>query len=201
MTESEQPSVPTQPDQPQPEQAQQQVPPYPYGAYPGGYPPPGQPYGGYPGYPPGAYPPGPPAPGYPVPGYPVPPPPRPANGLGIGALIVGVVALLFVWTVLGGILAGLVAVVLGVLGYRRVRRGQADNGPLAIAGTVLGVLAVVGGLVFAAVWVGVLREAGVGDLVSCLREAGNDTAAQQECRQRFTDRVEHEFGVTPTPRR
>jgi hypothetical protein len=121
-------------------------------AAPGGYyPPPGYPPPGYPpqqGYPSGVYPgPYPPPPGA---GYPPPPPQpyadygaRPAaprNGLGIGALIAGVLSIPAAFTVFGGFILAVVAVVLGVLGHRRARTGEANNGGVAIAGIVLGVL-------------------------------------------------------------
>ena len=93
-----------------------------YGAYPGGYPPPPPPpYGGYPGYP-----------GYS--GYPGPPQSEPKNGLGLAALILAIIGLLLCWSVAGGIVLGVVAVILGFLGRGRVKRGEADNGGVAIAG-------------------------------------------------------------------
>ncbi len=46
-------------------------------------------------------------------GYP-PPPPR--NGVGIAALVLGIVAFLSSWTVIGGILFGLLAIILGSSG-------------------------------------------------------------------------------------
>lgn len=190
MTDPEKPSVPEQPQQPRqdpqqpPPQQHQQYDPYSYGAYPGSYPPPPpQPYAGYPGYP----------------GY--PPPSAPKNGLGIAALVIAVVALLFVWTVFGGVIGGIVAVILGIIGWNRAKRGEATNGGLAIAGTVLGALAVVIGLAFIAIWVGFFSSIGGGDYLSCIQEAGNDPDAQQECEERFRERLEDEFNVslTPTP--
>src|SRR5690606_40465670 len=102
MTEPDKPSVPEQPQ------------PNPYGQPPGGYPvpPPPPPYGGYPGHPAA--------------------PTAPQNGLGIAALVVAIVALLFFWSVLGGIVGGIVAVILGVLAPGRVKRGAATNGGVAL---------------------------------------------------------------------
>ena len=90
---------------------------YPAGAYPGNYPPPP---------PPGAYPPGPPYPGY---GAPVPAAPK--NGLGIAALIVGLLSLPAVFTVFGGFALGAIAVILGFLGYRKAKSGEA-SGPATV---------------------------------------------------------------------
>ena len=48
------------------------------------------------------------------------------------------------WTILGGLLLGLLAVIFGILGFRRGKRGQATNGTLAVVGAVIGGLALVG---------------------------------------------------------
>ena len=80
----------------------------PYGAYPGGYPPPPPHYGGY-------------------------PPPAPKNGLGTASLVVAIISL---FTVFGGIVLGVVAVILGFLGRGRVKRGEATNGGIAMAGII-----------------------------------------------------------------
>lgn len=94
------------------------------------------PLGPPPGAPPYAYPSG----GY----YPPPPysgfPPAHApgsNGLGIGALITGILAVLTSWTVVGGLGLGIVAAVIGLAG----RRGEAINGAAAVVGTLLGITA------------------------------------------------------------
>ncbi|MGQ7296080.1 DUF4190 domain-containing protein [Quadrisphaera sp. KR29] len=68
--------------------------------------------------------------------------PAPRNGVGLAALILGILALLSGFFVIGGLL-GLVAIVLGVIGSRRAKRGLATNRGMAITGIVLGLLAVV----------------------------------------------------------
>jgi len=147
--------------------------PYPPGPYPGGYPP-APPYGEY-------------------------PPPAPRNGLGIAALVVGIIALVGAISVVGGILLGIVAVVLGFAGRARVKRGEATNGGTALAGIVLGVVAVVAGLAFVAFWVGLFNEVGASDYLECLQQAGQDRAKVQECSDQFRQSVEDRFTVTPTP--
>jgi len=67
----------------------------------------------------------------------------PRNGLGIASLVLGIVALLATWTVVGGVVLGVVAVVIGGAARARVRRGEATNGGVAIAGIVLGIVAAV----------------------------------------------------------
>ena len=172
--------------------------PVPPSPYPYGYPP--SPYPGQ--YPGGQYPPGP----YPG-GYPPPPmsygdyPPPPRNGLGIGALIVAIIALVSSFSIAGGIVLGLVAVVLGFLGRARVKRGEADNGGVALAGIVLGVVAVIAGLSFIAVWVGMFKQVGANDYFDCLQQAGQDRDKVQMCSDEFRSSVESRFSTPAQPTR
>jgi hypothetical protein len=79
---------------------------------------------------PGGYPAG----GYPQGGYPAAGGRR--NGIGVAALVFGVVALVLVILLLFsplGALLGLVAVLLGIIGLVRANRGEADNRGQAVA--------------------------------------------------------------------
>ncbi|MEI7915588.1 MAG: DUF4190 domain-containing protein [Mycobacteriaceae bacterium] len=147
---------------------------YPGGPYPGGYPPP-MPYGDY--------------------------TPAPRNGLGIGALVTAIVALVSSFSIIGGIVLGLVAVVLGFLGRARVKRGEADNGGVALAGIVLGVVAVIAGLSFIAVWVGLFKQVGANDYFDCLQQAGQDREKVQMCSDEFRSSVESRFSNPSQPGR
>jgi hypothetical protein len=174
-----------------PEQAPQQSTPPPHQAPP---PPPGYPappYGQYPG----GYPPAPPQP---YAGY-TPPPTGPRNGLGVTALVVAIVALLSSFSVVGGIILGIVAVIIGFAGRSRVKRGEANNGGVALAGIILGFLAIIVGLAFIAVWVGVFKEVGATDYIDCLQKAGQDQQQVQQCADEFKQSVENKFSVTLTP--
>jgi hypothetical protein len=164
---------------PWPVTGQHNPPPYPYppGPYPSAYPPP------VPQYPPFA-----------------PPSRGPRNGLGTASLVLAVIALLCVWSVFGGVILGAVAVVQGIVAHRRVRRGEANNGGVAIAGIVLGGIAIVVGLTFIAIWAALWQDAGGGDYVDCLQRAGSDPDLRQQCADRFREHVEDKFGVTLTPR-
>ena len=110
------------------------------------------------------------------------------NGFGVAALVLGILALLTGLFFVGA-LFGVAAIVFGVLGRGRVKRGEADNGGMAIAGIVLGVLgllltalAVVGTVTF-------LNSEEFGSLNECLQSAGNDQAAQQQCADDFSDQI------------
>jgi Domain of unknown function (DUF4190) len=152
-------------------------PPPQYGAYPGGYPPPPQ-YGG----------------------YPPPAPLGPKNGLGTASLIVAIVELI---TVFGGVVLGIVAIVLGVIGRGRVKRGEANNGGVALAGIILGVLgfvvSVAAIIIFTVFGIKMFNEVGGSDYMDCISQAGNDQQAVQDCADEFTQRVEDQFSVTVTP--
>lgn len=148
----------------------------------------------------GSYPPPPPYPySYPAPGqYPSYPPPgvanAPRNGAGIAALIVAIAGIVTALSVIGGVALGLAAVVLGLIGRGRAKRGEADNGGVALAGIVLGALAVVAGIGCIFVYVGIWRTAGAGDYVACMSKAGSDTDAQEQCTDRFREHFENTFG-------
>lgn len=134
-----------------------------------------------------------------------PSPRGPANGLGVAALILAIVALLLTWSVIGGLVFGIVALVLGFLAHGRYRRGEATNGGVAVTGIALGAVACVLSLVFIGIWVYFgqrwFDDIGGRDYVHCLQQAGDDTVAQQRCEKEFERRVEDSFGVTPTPTR
>ncbi|OAN37349.1 DUF4190 domain-containing protein [Mycolicibacterium iranicum] len=151
-------------------------PPPPPGTYPGGYPP--QPYGG----------------------YPPPVPVGPKNGLGTASLVVAIISL---FTLFGGVVLGIVAVVLGFLGRGRVKRGEATNGGVAMAGIVLGFLSIVVSIaafvVVGVFGVALFNEVGGTDYIDCVNRAGSDQAAVQQCAEEFTQRVEDEFSITVTP--
>ncbi|MEU7062982.1 DUF4190 domain-containing protein [Streptomyces sp. NPDC046161] len=116
-------------------------------AYPGPPTPPARPgyptqpvYGAQPGYAPPGY------PGYAPPGYPGYtgyPHPRPSNGFGITALVLGVLAIVACPTMIGSVMFGITAVVFGALGRGKARRGEADNGGVALAGLICGAVGIV----------------------------------------------------------
>ncbi|MFF2524645.1 DUF4190 domain-containing protein [Streptomyces liangshanensis] len=95
------------------------------------------PYPGYPGYGNGAW------------------QQPPANGMGVAALVLGIVALVIgcIWGI--GIILGILALIFGIVGRRRARRGEANNGGVALAGIILGSVATVLGALFLAliIWV------------------------------------------------
>jgi hypothetical protein len=121
----------------------------------------------------------------------------PRNGTGTAALAVAFVGVVLCWSVVGGIVCGVVAVVLGQLGRGRAVRGEADNGEIAIAGTALGMVAVIASVAFAVIWAYAWRDAGGTDYLDCAMKAGNDQTAVQACTDNWLNDIEHEFGISP----
>ena len=121
--------------------------------------------------------------------YGTPPTGAKRNGLGVAALVLGVLAVLTCFTVVVGFVLGLLAIVFGVIGRGRAKRGEADNGGVATAGLVLGAI----GLVLS-IAIGVALGSAVGNLIDspegkqlqdCLAQAGGDQARARACQDEF----------------
>lgn len=123
------------------------------------------------------------------PGWPTGPT-RPRNGMGTAALVLGIIGFLLAIVVVGGLL-GIVAVVLGVVALGRVRRGEATNRGVAVAGIVTGALAIVVAalivVVGAAFWSE--NEDEIDDFRDCLEAAETDQA-REDCAERFERDIE-----------
>ncbi|MFJ6698026.1 DUF4190 domain-containing protein [Streptomyces sp. NPDC091272] len=93
------------------------------------------------------------------------------NGMAIAALVLGILAILSFWTVIGGILLGVVAVVLGIIGARKARGGQAPHRTMAIIGAVLGGLGLVASVVIIAVGASILNSDEFKGFNDCVQHA------------------------------
>ncbi|MGB3770681.1 MAG: DUF4190 domain-containing protein [Rhodococcus sp. (in: high G+C Gram-positive bacteria)] len=132
-------------------------------------------------------------------GYGQQPPASPKNGLGVAALVLGILSILAFWTFGFGILLGIVAVIMGFVGRGRAKRGEATNGGVALSGIVLGVLGILVGAVFLALTVFVFNAVDGQGLVDCLSQAGGDSAQIEQCQQDFTGNLEEQFSVSIAP--
>lgn len=67
--------------------------------------------------------------------------PAPANGLGVAAMVLGIISVVgfCMWGL--GIILGLLALIFGIIGRGRAKRGEATNGGMALAGIILGSIA------------------------------------------------------------
>jgi hypothetical protein len=77
--------------------------------------------------------------------------------MAVAALVCGIVGLVLFFSVWGGIILGVLAVVFGAVGRSKAKQG-APNGGLAIAGLVLGILALVSSFLFLALVVSVAED-------------------------------------------
>ncbi len=117
----------------------------------------------------------------------------PKNGMGLGSLIIGCVGILFGVFVIFFWIAGPLGIIgffLGLAGYRRAKRGEADNAKVALAGVVASAVAFVLALVGAALVIWVLNDASDGldqigqdldDYAQCLDDANGDPDAITAC--------------------
>lgn len=120
--------------------------------------------------------------GPPQPYYPgsTPPPYGRRNGLGTGSLLLALVALLATLTVFGGVILGIAAALMGFAARRRVKRGEATNGGVAMTGIVLGIVAAVVGLFI--IWLGFGTELFNENYQHCLGEKNGHAEYCQEYR-------------------
>ena len=106
------------------------------------------------------------------------------NGIGVAALVIGIVSLvlavLIIFFPIAGLL-GLIAIILGIIGISRASRGEADNRGQAIAGLVTGLLGLAFSIFFT-IGIGSFFAAHQDDfrkLGTCLTSADNDQQRRQ----------------------
>lgn len=114
---------------------------------------------------------------------------RPRNGLGIAALVLGLLALVLSWTIIGGIVLGLLALILGLLGRARAKRGEATNGGLSLAGIVLGVIGLLIAIGILALGVSLFNSPAGQNYQQCIEESAGDPAAIEQCASEFGRQV------------
>ena len=115
-----------------------------------------------------------------------PPAARPKGaGMAIAALVLGILAVLLCWTVVGGVLLGLIAVVLGAIAARRAKRGISTGRGMAISGIVLGVIGLLLSVALFAIGVSLFTSSGGKTLTECLQNAQGDQAKEQQCQRDF----------------
>lgn len=68
------------------------------------------------------------------------------NGLGVTALVLGIVSIVLSWIPVFGLILGTLALIFGAIGHQRARKAEADNPGMAITGIVLGAVTTVIGV-------------------------------------------------------
>jgi hypothetical protein len=107
------------------------------------------------------------------------------NGLGIAALVLGLLALLLSWTVLGGVIFGALALIFGLLGQARAKRGESTNGGMSVAGVVLGIIGLLIAIGLVVLGVSVLNSPMGQSYQQCVQQSGGDRAQIQQCASQF----------------
>ncbi|MCP9989168.1 MULTISPECIES: DUF4190 domain-containing protein [Streptomyces] len=111
------------------------------------------------------------------------------NSLAIAALVLGVAALLLFWTVFGGVVLGLAAVVLGVAGARAARGGRAPHGGMAVAGAVLGALGLIASVVIVVLGASAFDSKEFRNFSECIEHA--ETQGERDaCKDDFDQEVD-----------
>ncbi len=113
-----------------------------------------------------------------------------SKGLALAALVVGVLALVTSWTIVGGVVLGIAAIVLGVLARGRVRKGTGDGKGLATAGIVLGVVSLLVAAAVAATVGFVLTSDEGQQFRDCVESAGQDQGRLDACEREFQESAE-----------
>lgn len=115
-----------------------------------------------------------------------------SNGLAVAALIIGILSLLiaiFPFVGLLGTLGGIAAVILGIVGRKKIARGQASGGGMAMTGIITGVLAIVLSLVVTVGAALFFQRVGDGflDEFNTLEQCIEETGDEDECTRQFEE--------------
>ena len=111
------------------------------------------------------------------------------NGFGITALVLGILSVVLFFIPGLPVLLGILAIVFAVLGRKRVRRGEANNGGMAIAGLVTGIVGLLIGLVVVVFIAFFANE--ISDYQQCVNDSDGSTAAQAVCRDKLQHRLQN----------
>lgn len=75
-------------------------------------------------------------------------PAQPNNGLGIASMVLGIISLVTCWLWGLGIILGVLALIFGIIGRKRAKRGGATNNAMAVAGITTGAIGIALGVLF-----------------------------------------------------
>lgn len=113
-------------------------------------------------------------------------PPAKKNGFGVTALVLGILSIpgnIF----LLGVVLGPLGVIFGFLGRGRAKRGEADNGGLALAGLICGAIGTV--IALAAIAFFIAHRDEIGSYTECVYDANGNREAERICQERFADTI------------
>jgi hypothetical protein len=116
---------------------------------------------------------------------------RPGAGLAITALIFGILALLLFWTVVGGVVFGIIALILGPIASGRAKRGVSAGRGMAITGAILGLIGLIASVAIIVVGVSIFNHSGVKTFGQCIDDANGNQAKIDKCENQFRHRLEN----------
>ncbi|MET9952464.1 DUF4190 domain-containing protein [Streptomyces sp. NPDC006339] len=109
---------------------------------------------------------------------------KPSSGLAIAALVLGILAVLLFWTVFGGIVLGLLALILGIIGVRKARRGDGGRNGMSLTGAILGGLGLLASAAILALGASVLGSDEFKNFDDCVERAQTQ-AERDACAKDF----------------
>ncbi|MFD3531355.1 DUF4190 domain-containing protein [Streptomyces sp. NPDC058664] len=107
-----------------------------------------------------------------------------SSGLAIASLVLGIAAILLFWTVFGGLVLGLLALVFGIIGARKVRAGRGRHGRMSLIGAVLGALGMIASAVILAIGASILDSDEFKNFDDCVERA-NSQSERDACAKDF----------------
>lgn len=110
------------------------------------------------------------------------------------AIAAAIAALAVCWSVVGGIAFAAVAILLAAAARRNIRRGTADNDPVAVAGLALAVLAIVMSLAVIPIWARLYTDVDVPKYVACVG-AATDPPRIEQCGVELRQRIDEKLGL------
>ncbi|WP_217168941.1 DUF4190 domain-containing protein [Streptomyces sp. AC512_CC834] len=113
---------------------------------------------------------------------------RRGNGMAIAALVLGILAVLLFWTVIGGVVLGLLALIFGIIGARRARGGRAPHRAMSVVAAVLGALGVIASVVIIAIGASILNSDEFKDFDDCVQHADSQSE-RDACADDFNEDV------------
>ncbi len=114
---------------------------------------------------------------------------RPRNGFGVAALVLGLLALLLCWTIIGGIVFGILALIFGLLGRKRANRGEATNGGMSVVGAVIGTIGLVIAIGLIVLGISLFNTPAGQSYQRCIQEAQGAPATLQRCLEEFAGKI------------
>ncbi|MGH3973922.1 MAG: DUF4190 domain-containing protein, partial [Pseudonocardiaceae bacterium] len=89
----------------------------------------------------------------------------------------------------GGVVLGALALIFGLLGRARAKRGEATNGGMSIAGIVLGVIGLLIAIGLIAFGVSILNSPAGRDYQQCIQQSGGDPVQLDQCVSEFGSQI------------